>query len=68
MASKAMRRRHRAKMAFRKDIRLRLIDRRCDFWLVSILRSQNVAYHTEIYGKEKALKFFRRQMNRIDLT
>jgi hypothetical protein len=67
MASKAMRRRQREKMAFRKNIRLRLIDRQRDFWLVSVLRSQSVAYHYEVYGKVHALKFFRKLCNPIQL-
>lgn len=63
MASKAMRRRQREKMAFRKHIKLYLADPRCDFWLVSIVANPRYAYHTEIFGRDKALKFFRRQFN-----
>ena len=53
-------RRNKERIQKRKEILIHLIDRRCDFWLISYpTRNKHVCDHIEINGADKALKLHR---------
>lgn len=65
MVSKSTKRKHRrnrAVLAARASVELRLIDRRCDFWLISRPSPQPGhpywTCHVEVHGRSRALRVY----------
>lgn len=63
MVSKSTKRKHRRNKnnnAILKSVIFDLIDRRFDFWVISVCITENRSRHVEVYGYKKALLELRR--------